>query len=67
MLPDPTKAPDPPSTEKERALARRRKMLRWAAAIGAVLALACEAAPPQYQTVCRAVATFAPHACGAGG
>jgi hypothetical protein len=42
----------------------RRKLWRVAAIAGVLLGLACASLPPEYQTVCNAVANIASLSCG---
>jgi hypothetical protein len=57
----------PMADSKEVAERRKRRLMKFGAAAGAVLALACHVMPPKLQAACHAVSQIAPLACGAGG
>ncbi len=42
---------------------KQKKIAKYAAIAGFVLAIVCHALPPKYQAVCNLVAQVAPHAC----
>ncbi len=51
-------------TDDDKNKAKLKKYARYAAAVGMLLALACQSVPSRYQSVCNVVAQVIPHACG---
>lgn len=44
--------------------AKRARLMRWSALIGALLAIGCQALPPDKRALCGAVLKFATLTCG---
>lgn len=56
-----------PVSQDSKDNARRRRLARYAAAAGALLALVCHCVPPKYQAACNAISQVATLTCGATG